>query len=468
MSKNLEFVWYIVLSIIFGTIIVLLAQNTITLRPNAANVSRDNISSYEPSLILDSKDNPHIAWYGGGYGDHWQSNEIRYVKWDNGGWFSASGIGYNGNANVSRNKKGSDSQCLVLDTTDNPHLSWSESMVLQNNHIVYLRWDGSNWVTANDNLYKTSKGSGRIEYTSSSTSSPSLVLGSNNQPTLVFSYENNIVCIKYDGENWVSVNGDIYVPEENNSSVNKNNGEPSIPKLALDSNDNPMLLWKDGAYNAEYSKLLFVKWNGLNWVTINNDVYNPLTDNAVFLKSKETNYYEYNLVIDSDNNPHIAWHNTNYEENDTWISYIHWNGENWLEINETVFSTNSKVATINTGRPSYRSFIDISIFLDSDSKPHLAWNQQNNGQENIYYTKWNGSDWTTINNDILEPTNENGNISRNNLKSVEPDIALSSSDVPHIIWHDSKPREAWDEIMYIKWNGENWVCADGSVYKPSK
>jgi hypothetical protein len=79
------------------------------------------------SLVLDSKDNPHIIFY-----DKF-SNDIIYAVWTGSTWNNqtlvSNGIVYGDNS-------------LVLDTNGNPHICYYDAT---NYDLKYVFWTGSNW-----------------------------------------------------------------------------------------------------------------------------------------------------------------------------------------------------------------------------------------------------------------------------------------------------------------------------------
>lgn len=88
--------------------------------------------------------------------------------------------------------------------------------------------------------------------------------------------------------------------------------------------------------------------------------------------------------------------------------------------------------------------------MSSDNKPFVVWEDKTPGNWDIFFSKWNGSAWTK--GDGLTPGPEN--ISNNGTPSTNAKIRLSSDNKPFIVWEDTN-------IYFTKWNGTNWTCADG-------
>ncbi len=88
-----------------------------------------------------------------------------------------------------------------------------------------------------------------------------------------------------------------------------------------------------------------------------------------------------------------------------------------------------------------------SLALDSSSNPHIAWEDWPlpNGDPEIYYAYWDGTNWVTH-----DGANTGGGVSNNSGDSVFPSLALDSSGNPHIAWNDSSGGNV--EIYYRYWN----------------
>ena len=81
---------------------------------------------------------------------------------------------------------------------------------------------------------------------------------------------------------------------------------------------------------------------------------------------------------------------------------------------------------------------EISLAFDSMGNPHIA--HRGIGDEDLRYTRWNGSTWNT---EIVDST---GRILRG------PSLALDSQDYPHIAYQDYSIYE----LKYARWTGSAW------------
>ena len=98
-----------------------------------------------------------------------------------------------------------------------------------------------------------------------------------------------------------------------------------------------------------------------------------------------------------------------------------------------------------------------SIDLDSFGRAHIAYiDRGNNNQDDIFYTFWDGDEWTTYG-----KANEKGGVSNSGgSTSHPPSLRIDRKGFPHISW--DKPSPNVGDVFYIYWNGDNWASNDDS------
>ena len=111
------------------------------------------------------------------------------------------------------------------------------------------------------------------------------------------------------------------------------------------------------------------------------------------------------IVVDSDDNPHIAYSGAPYAR------YASWNGSGWT-----------------TQQLSSTAFVH-DLALDANGNPYITLGN--------YYAMWNGSGW-----DTQAFTSDGG---------VFSSLAFDSSDNPHIAYITG------DELKYASQSGSNWT-----------
>jgi hypothetical protein len=92
------------------------------------------------------------------------------------------------------------------------------------------------------------------------------------------------------------------------------------------------------------------------------------------------------------------------------------------------------------------------VALDSSGTPYIVWQDSSPGNSEIYFLKWNGTEWV----DADGWGQESINISNNTGPSEYPSLCLDSSGNPHIAWQNYDYISGNNEIYYLKWNGMAW------------
>ncbi len=162
------------------------------------------------------------------------------------------------------------------------------------------------------------------------------------------------------------------------------------------------------------------------------------------------------LVIDNDNNPHIAYYDFTAKS----LKYAYWNGSSWSI--ETIALIASSIGlggpsiAIDSNSLPHIIYIDFSdwsikyayrnglswsieavasgdsisnIVIDTNNDLHLAY--KSSGPSNVVYAKKSGSTWVT------EPI----------ATSVPHSLTLDTNDYPHI---------AYGGLNYARWTGSSW------------
>ncbi len=374
-----------------------------------------NISS-KYSLAIDSKGFPHLAWSDDAMGNE----EILYVKWNGKEWVNASGQSFqNNSSNVSQNTGKSTFPTLVLDTSDNAHIAWSDG-TSGNDEICYVKWDGKAWVSASGGAYPVSPAA--ISSTEGDSKMPTLALDKSVRPHIAWSdasTENDeIIYIKWSGSSWVNVKGEDYPAKSANVSQTK--GSSGYPTLALDAEGKPNLTWHDNTLG-DY-EVYYVKWNGVSWVNASGQPYPENTANVS--QSKGSSEYP-TLALDAGGNPHIAWHDSMYGEYE--IVYVKWNESSWVNAFGHPYPENPGNISQNPGLSEY-----VSLALDGKGNPHLSWDDDTLGNAEIMYVKWNGHGWV---NDCGQAYPEAwANVSGSDSDAFLPSLAVDKSGFPHLAW----------------------------------
>jgi len=242
---------------------------------------------------------------------------------------------------------------------------------------------------------------------------------------------------------WVDADG------SGQESVNilSTSGSSRNPCVAASSSGTIYIVWEDTSPGN--SEIYFLKWNGNEWVDADGSGQESINISKTEGPYAQSQYPS--LCIDSSGNPHIAWHDLIFANNE--IYYLKWDGTGWVDAD------GSGQESKNISETTYASFYP-SLVLDNSGKPHIAWKDYiSENNYDIYYLKWDGWEWV----DADGSGRESINVSTNTGYSGYPSLCVDGSGNPHIAWvnyTDSAPATA--DIYYLKWNGSEWVDADGS------
>ncbi len=421
----------------------------------------DGINSWCPTIDIDSKDKPHIAWRESvGEILGW---EIFYIKWNGTDWVTADDEIFDyksNNANVSRNGTSSSESVMVLDSKDNPHIVWHDWNYGENSEIMYVKWDGKNWVCANDEVYDPKTGNANISRNNNSSQLPDIALDSNDYPHITWNDEGNdnaeIFYIKWNGQSWICANGEKYDPNSENANISRNRGNSRDPSIALDFNDMPHIAWDD--FSADVTtEVFYLRWDGSDWVTANGLKYDNTRFDANVSRNTDQSFHP-SIAVDSRGYPNIAWMDYSYSGKGS--IFARWDGTCWVCSNGELYNPINGNGSFSTSSAYYSC-----LALDYLDNPHITWS----GADDIQYirmkgtrapnqTKWLENDYRWVNSIGQTVNNElqNYNVSTNEGHSSDPVIALDSKGMAHIVWMDDSADDKFNyKIFYLKNNSQN-------------
>jgi hypothetical protein len=212
------------------------------------------------SLALDQHDNAHISTWDNKDLGTYEHLDLIYARWTGTEW-QIEVVDNEGNVGSSSS--------LVLDSNDNPHISYCDGT---NYDLKYARWTGTEW------HIETVDSEGDVG------SWTSMALDSNDHPYISY-YDSTNHDLKY--ARWTGTEWHI-------ETVDSDSSVGAWTSIALDRNDNPHISYYDGYYGGN-SDLKYAKWTGTEWYMETVD-----SDGTVGLYTS--------LALDSNDNPHISYY----------------------------------------------------------------------------------------------------------------------------------------------------------------
>lgn len=266
---------------------------------------------------------------------------------------------------------------LALDSNDYPHISYNcYSLAARRDVLKYAKWTGSGW------SIETVDSAGAIRYTS-------IALDTNNYPHISYhdSTSHELKYAKWNGSSWnISIVG----------SVGDWGGENSI---ALDINNYPNIAY---LYQEQYdiaANLKYAKWTGSSWNIQTVDSIGDLLGSDI------------SIALDTNNHPHILYDGGEKRG----VKYAKWTGSSW-----------SIQKVDNSADASY----DTSLALDLNNCPHICYYDHIGAmfgdKGNLMYAKRTGSFWKIL---TIDSTGDTGK---------EISLKIDSNNRPHIAYGDSK------------------------------
>lgn len=189
------------------------------------------------------------------------------------------------------------------------------------------------------------------------------------------------------------------------------------PKIKLDSYGRPHISYF--FYNREKNirGLKYAHWTGSEW-------------KIIFIDEKGANG---SIAIDSKNRPHIAYS----AKFGNGLGYAYWDGEKWYKQFVNVLGDQSQYKEL-TPKDKYFGRTDLSLVLDDDDKPHVAYFQRES--EDLRYIclledKWN-----------IQVIDNEG------LVGLSPSIAVDRKGRVHITYLHADDYD----LKYAYWDGGKW------------
>ena len=295
-------------------------------------LTSDNAESVFPHLQLDGSGNVHIIWRDSRNG----SPEMYYIKLDN-----------NGNVLVDTTRLTSGptfNHNLRVDNVDIIHIAWQDRRD-GNPEIYYAKLDNNGNPLISDIRVSTATGDSWWPY-----------IGIDNSL--------NVHIAWYDARNG---NGEIYYTKLDNNgntlvddtSLTFAGGAVGAPALEVDNSNNIHIVWPDNRNG--YSALYYTKLD-------NNG--NTLIDDTLVTTANGEGYL---MDMDDEGNVHIAWSDNRDGNDEIYYTKIDNNGNTLVDDTRLTFDD------ADSWWPR--------ISVDENDGIHITWDDNRNGNREIYYIK---------------------------------------------------------------------------------
>ncbi len=228
----------------------------------------------------------------------------------------------------------------------------------------------------------------------------------------------------WEGMHGTSLSGTLAV--QSNLFVN-------TPQIKSGPDGNPGLLWPD-----KKGVLNYLGWNGSNWVS-----FGGSSGNSVIYEYGQDFSSGFSLEYLTTGEPAVVWAGNNLYPS---IKYLRGKDAGWVDCTGIDINDMEVPATI------YDAVENVAFSLDIDNFPWIVWDDMQSSHV-ISIIRWNGNSWTNA--DGI--TSGSQIISDISADSSQPYIRSDGTGLPHVVWCD-----AVSGISYLKWNGSEWVDADGT------
>lgn len=470
------------------------------------------------SLALNSSGNPVVAWVEYNLtpaSDLTDNNKIYVKRWQNNQWVQLG----NGVSQSDIDNHLLDNPSLALRSDGNPIVAYQQCAVGCRQFYdhpypvgIYVKqWNGSSWVALGNGL-------GTPAY------DPALAIDSQNRPVVAFSAcltdPEGVRCNAYgiyvkrwNGTAWVLL-GDILSvfppqPDYPGGSIIPRSSAIS-PTIAIDSLDRPIVVWEETERrNSSVSHVYAKRWDGSKWVLLGTAVDRDDMNRLPYPLGDYRPYHKPSLIIDKKTNtPYVAYVDYILATDDDNLYVRKFDGSKWVQVSSSIDSAGSRVS-------------NPSLSLTPDGRPMVAYDENYNGNKNIYIKVLSyGGTWgyvaaraeRTITNNAYLPsltvdatgnaifsyeeevagqqrnvyvrkfqpdvpktwTFLGGKINYGNLAS-NPIINFDSAANPVVVWPELRdlPQGLYYRLYVKRWDRSNWLpgeelnVAPSSVYQTS-
>ncbi|MCX5859473.1 MAG: hypothetical protein NT056_06200 [Proteobacteria bacterium] len=262
---------------------------------SGGGISNNAGMSLSPSVIVSSDGNPIIAWEDNTSGDY----EVYIRKWNGSAWVEM-GTGSASSGGISNNSGYSGVPSLLLGSDGNPIVAWVDNSSGSGNTDIYIRrWNGSAWME----MGTGSASGGGISNSEMGTSGPFLAMGSDGKPIIAWrddtlsgpSYD--IFVKRWSGSAWVEMG----TGSASSGGISNNAGNSEDPSIVIGLDGNPVIVWDD--FSGGNDEIYVKRWNGSAWMEMGTG-----SASAGGISNNAGQSYWAAIAIGPDGRPIVAWY----------------------------------------------------------------------------------------------------------------------------------------------------------------
>ncbi len=357
-------------------------------------------SAFSVSLDLDNSGNPIVIW------EEEESITIYVKRWLGDHWEVLSG-----NLKTSPNNDIADPSIVVPINTGNPMVAWQEFNASNPGDIYVKEFKNYAW---------TAFGTVLDIDPNNKAFSPVMSVATNGRPVVSFLETDNTNVTRVYNKRWA---GSSWITNGSALNVGTNTSAFEV-SMKLRTDDRPVVAWSESSISNANNHDIYVKRWGSTWVAIGTALDTTLARNAK----------EPSLMLDTSDNPIVAWSEFGGTGQSYNIYVKKWSGTVWVSLGgalDTTLSANAQTPVIARG---------------SDNNPIVAWSESGN----IYVKRWNSttSAWVAMGSEVDTVVTST---------ATRPSLAIRNDGRPVISWQEA------NNIYVKRWTGNTWTAIGGIV-----
>ena len=407
------------------------AWQTTTVHETTDSVANSEIAGRYNSIVVDSEDNPHIAydyyWYRG-YPYYQYKWELRHATHDGTSW-SHEGV----DQSTSTYDRPGRVPSIAMDADDNIHISYYSDY--DDYALRYAFYNGSSWTISVASPDYT----GSVD--DASVRCSSIALDGSGHPHFLYrdsAYAQRIVAATWDGEwMWDTVDRSGSAAHRNDIALD-NQGYTHV-SYRVSTRDR----FATTGYRYETSELRYGHWDGKEWqieTVVGAPDVSEVPEEFTHAEAESAAGIHNAIALDRQGNPHFSYFQRlrgYHEPTTTWyyensLNHAWWDGSDW--------ATEQLVVNNNSGD----NYPFTSIAVDSKGYVHISYYDEDNGVP--MYIRQDASGWLPeeqVGDYCDTKADDCGNWS---------DLTLDAMDRPHISYHNRYD----GELIYAYFDGTDW------------